>query len=391
MQILVSTLIAFLLSALLVPGVIRLADSKGWHDPVDSRKLHTIPTPRLGGIAIFWAFTLTVGLAYLVGWYAAPNGLGIRHVWMILVSALAAHVLGLLDDFTDLRARYKFLVQLAIAIGLISMGFHFRVIMVPWGSGAIDLGLFGPPLTLFWVVGVMNAVNLIDGMDGLAGGLSVIAAAIFGSFFLARGNGAAALICFSLGGALVGFLLFNLPFPRARIFMGDSGSLFLGLILAILPLLGPAQGIVEIGIMSAITILLIPIYDTIFAMMRRARAGVSFFTPDKLHVHHRLLDQGLSPLNALLRIYAAALLLGLVAISTLFVRPTVAFAMKIAVWIFFAIFFARISSRPHPAAKGKAEIKLEDSGDKSQHTGTTFVAPPRADEEAGKVHGQAYR
>ena len=205
---------------------------------------------------------------------------------LVLALGLGCHLLGLVDDFKNLSARIKLGVQLLLAIAVVALGYSFSVIEIPVAPYRLELGFLGPIITVIWIVGITNALNLIDGMDGLASGIALIGSIVWAMLYLKTGHYLPALIALSAVGAIIGFLFFN--FPPATIFMGDSGSLFLGFLLAILPLIGGKGTAMATGIVPAITICLIPILDTLAAMLRRARRGVSFFTADKFHLHHKL-------------------------------------------------------------------------------------------------------
>jgi UDP-GlcNAc:undecaprenyl-phosphate/decaprenyl-phosphate GlcNAc-1-phosphate transferase len=339
MNIVLGFLVAFLMSTASVPLILGFAHRRKLYDSVDERKIHFGNIPRLGGIGILVSFILSLFIVTVI------TGKGIQtggRFWAIILCILCVHLLGLVDDFRNLRARYKFFVELAGATLLAFVGFRFQTIVLPFGIGKFDFGAFSIPLTIIWIIGITNAVNLIDGMDGLAGGVSAISVAIYGLFFMLRADPGAALACFALLGAVLGFLVFNLP--PAKIFMGDSGALFLGFTLAVLPLIGPASGVVEISFISATTILLIPILDTFSAIIRRMRNRVSVFVPDKSHLHHKLLSLGLSVRSALLVIYGAQFFLCLVALSGFVLPSDLSFVIKISTWILFVVLFNVVSA-----------------------------------------------
>jgi len=299
-----AAMVAAILSLLLVGLSIQLARKKGWFDdPHDPRKIHTGMIPRIGGPGIALAFIVSVAL--FSGWLS--KGLPPRY-FALVGSALALHVIGLLDDFRNLRARFKFVVQLVAAGVTVAAGFSFDSINLPFVSAPFGLGFVGPAITILWIVGIANAINMIDGMDGLAGGIGLIAAASFGAIHLTLGNSGAAVVAFALVGALVGFLFFN--FPKASIFMGDSGSLFLGYVLAVLPLLDGSRQPWLLGVLPAGTILAVPIFDVFAAIIRRRRRGDSVMTPDREHLHHKLLDLGLEVRQILAIVYAVCIGLG---------------------------------------------------------------------------------
>ena len=310
---------------------------RGLFDKVNDRKMHNGNIPRLGGVGIAFSFTVTIVL--LIVWkYVGIDSLNDQFSLLpIVISGSVIFLLGLIDDLKDLRALYKFLVQLAVGVFLIAYGFRFRIIMVPWGDGTFELGLLSYPITLLWIIGITNAINLIDGIDGLAGGLSIIAASVFGIFFWVNGSLVSAQICFTLAGAILGFLIFNLP--PASIFMGDCGSLFIGFLLSLLPLLGQHTTSVEIGLVSASTILAITIFDTLMAIYRRKKANVSFFTADKGHLHHILMNYNNSNWKTLASIYGITISLSVIALSSLYSKPIISFSLKILALFAVLIFF----------------------------------------------------
>jgi len=358
---------ALLLSAISMPLIIKVAQKRELYDAVDERKIHTGNIPRLGGLGIFISF-LIVLLAYgILSQTGFETG---GHFWALALCMFLVYAVGFIDDLVDLRARYKFIVELSGAVFLVALGFRFYSIALPFQLGSIAIPSYiSYPLTVIWILGVTNALNLIDGMDGLAGGVSAFTAAVFGVFFLLGGDFGAAFICFTIMGSIFGFLIVNLP--PAKIFMGDSGALFLGFSLSILPLIGPGAGHSEIGFVPAVTVLLIPIYDTFSAIIRRTRAGLSVFSPDKLHLHHKLLDLGLSVRGALGVIYSAQVFLCLIALSGLVLPAGISFFLNIAVWLIYAALFyalglvaaGRRQSGSGDSASGSASETEPESGD----------------------------
>lgn len=335
----VAFIFALALAAAMIPNIILFAHKKRLFDASGERKLHKGQIPRLGGIGVFAAFILTISsFAFLEIRFRRDVSGDLRY-WPIFGALIAMFLLGLADDLKSLRARFKAFIQLVAAILVVSMGFRFRVIFIPWGDGILHLGFLSVPLTIAWIVGVTNAMNLIDGMDGLLGGITVIASLAFGLFFSARNDVSSMVICFSLAGACVGFLIYNLPNPSARIFMGDAGALFIGFALSVLPLLNQTDTSAEIGFISAIVILGIPIVDTLAAIIRRLRARVHFFTPDRGHLHHMLLDLGYSVREILARTYGACIILSLSALSTLIFPQVASFSIKIvALVVLFSVY-----------------------------------------------------
>lgn len=289
---------ALMVSVILIPPVSHLAISVGGIDTPDERKVHYNETPRLGGIAIFCAFLFTV-LFFI----------DIDHqLKSFLAGAVVIFLTGLADDLTGLSPRYKFVGEiLAATVAVISGGINLTTLGNPLGFGEIELGFFSFPFTVFALVGVMNAINLIDGLDGLAGGTSAVSCLAFGVLAWKTGNYTLLALIVALLGAVIGFLRYN-TYP-AHIFMGDSGSLFLGYCMGIFPifLLNHAKGLVSP--VTPLMILCVPILDTLVVMTGRLMRGKSILNPDKTHIHHRLLKMGLGHRFSVLFIYGLSYLL----------------------------------------------------------------------------------
>ena len=234
----------------------------------------------------------------------------------------------------------KLAVQVCASLLVICAGFRFLTILIPVEPYRISLMWVAYPLTFVWLIGMTNAVNLIDGMDGFAGGISTIIAASFSVFFLIRGNIMAAVISLALAGATVGFLVFNLP--PAKIFMGDSGSLFLGFMLGVLPILDRSSSSYSMNLVSLITLMAIPVLDVLSAILRRGRRGVSFMTADNEHIHHKLLGLGLSTRGALAVLFGLQVLLSVVGLSTLYFLEG-AFYLNLAAWVIAVGFFVGVN------------------------------------------------
>jgi len=347
---LIFILLSCALASTLVPAILYFANKQGLYDKIDERKIHNGNIPRLGGVGIASAFLATLVVMKLFQAPLADEFSDMYSIWPILVSGAVMFSIGLIDDLRDLRARTKFIIEGLVAVSLMAWGFRFKVIMIPWGDGTLSLGLLSYPITFLWIVGITNAMNLIDGLDGLAGGIAFIASLTFGLFFWAQGSIMSSELCFAVAGSVAGFLIFNLP--PAKIFMGDSGSLFLGFCMAILPLLGQGETKADVGIISASTILAIPIFDTFAAMYRRRKAHVSFFTADMGHLHHILLGRVKSSSLVLLIIYAIEILLASAALTTLFLTRawslSVKFGALVAIGIFFSLINRRMSKVDNP-------------------------------------------
>ncbi|ASR45584.1 MraY family glycosyltransferase [Paenibacillus kribbensis] len=301
------------LALLLTPLVKKFAVKVGAVDVPNARKVHTRIMPRLGGLGIFLAFLLSL-LAILP---FVPDGMlssrDINFIAAFLIGGTMITLIGALDDRFDLNAKLKFLAQIAVAC-MVVFAFDIRVdfVNVPFQDAYSSLeSWISVPLTIFWIVGVTNAINLIDGLDGLAAGVSGIAIGTIFVMSLLMGNYMVAMLCLVLLGSIIGFLFFN--FHPAKIFMGDTGSLFLGFSLAMLSMLGFKQ----IAIVSFITPLIIigvPLSDTFFAIIRRKLQKKPIFSPDKGHLHHCLRELGFSHRQTVLIIYGIAAFFGVLAV-----------------------------------------------------------------------------
>jgi UDP-GlcNAc:undecaprenyl-phosphate GlcNAc-1-phosphate transferase len=240
------------------------------------------------------------------------------------------HGLGLVDDFANLRAPFKFVLQVVAAALVTAGGFTIANIWVPI-VGGVRLGLFAFPATVIWIVGISNAMNFMDGIDGLAGGIAVFSALSLGIMMLLQGRAEPALVAFTLLGAVLGFLFFNLP--PARIFMGDSGSLLLGFILAVIPLLGAPGGTAPREMLAPLTILTIPIFDMAAAIGRRLREKRKIHSPDKEHIHHKLLAIGMRDTRVILLLYCCCAYFGAAAIASISLPRTASDLLLAVVWV----------------------------------------------------------
>ncbi|MBK9519308.1 MAG: undecaprenyl/decaprenyl-phosphate alpha-N-acetylglucosaminyl 1-phosphate transferase [Anaeromyxobacter sp.] len=306
-----------LVGAVATPMVRELAHRYGALDHgLTSRKIHGRPVPRLGGIAIVLAF-----FAPLAALFFVSSEVG-RRFWSDSTTALALFggglaiaALGILDDLRGCNAKTKFFVQFAVSAAMYWAGFRIDQVSHPFGP-PISLGLFALPFTMFWIAGVINAMNLIDGLDGLAGGVAFIAVATIFTLAAVRGDALMLLFAAALGGAILGFLLYN--FNPATIFMGDTGSMFLGFVLATAAIRTSSKSTTAVAIVVPILALGIPISDTLLAIGRRAVRGAPLFSADRGHLHHRLIDRGLSHRAAVLVIYGGATVFGAAALLVSF-------------------------------------------------------------------------
>ncbi|MBB5324233.1 UDP-GlcNAc:undecaprenyl-phosphate GlcNAc-1-phosphate transferase [Anoxybacillus tepidamans] len=320
MQAIMAFFASFLTVIVVTPLVIKFAIKIGAIDKPNERKVHTRIMPRLGGLAIF----IGVIVGYFVG--------GVYHeqVTGITVGAILIVLIGMLDDLYELSPKVKFLGQLVVAGLVVASGLKVELLTIPF-IGKFDVGLWSYPITVFWIVGITNAINLIDGLDGLSAGISAIGVA---TIAVLAGMADKVLI-FTLSliilGSIIGFLFYN--FHPAKIFMGDTGALFLGYAISVLSLLGLYKSVTLFSFVVPVIILGVPIFDTTFAIIRRIVNKKPISAPDKSHLHHRLLALGFSHRNTVLLIYCFGIMFGVSAIlfssSTLWQSIFILFALLV--------------------------------------------------------------
>lgn len=303
-------MIALGVALIVTPGVIAFARRTGALDKPDARKVHERPIPRIGGIGIYAAFIVSI-LVQLLFVELTPEFM--TSIIGLMVGGTIIVVIGIIDDYCDLPAKVKLLGQI-IAAAVLVIVFDVRIDFItdPLGD-FIYLEFFAIPATIFWIVGLTNTVNLIDGLDGLAAGVSSIAAVTIFLVAMEEGIPFVAMVTAALAGAAVGFLYYN--FNPARIFMGDTGSMFLGFMLAGISVVGAVKSAATIALIVPILALGLPILDTTFAIVRRARNHRPIFKPDKGHLHHRLLARGFTQKQAVLLMYVVSALFGLCALA----------------------------------------------------------------------------
>jgi UDP-GlcNAc:undecaprenyl-phosphate GlcNAc-1-phosphate transferase len=304
---------AAVVSFLLTPLVRRIAIRYGAIDQPDERRVNKRPVPRGGGVAVAIAF-ISITLAMLalnavVEFVVIPPNVQLTELVGLLLGGALATAFGVIDDALDLRARWQFAGQLGLALFAIAMGYVVDFIANPVGTGIIRLaGPVAIGFSVLWIAGMINSINFIDGLDGLSSGIGLIAAVTLGVISLTPqvGQPFIAVLCFALAGSLLGFLRWN--FHPATIFVGTSGVMFLGYTLALLSILGIAK------VAVAMLVLGVPIIDAFWIIVRRLAQRRSPFSPDRGHLHHRLLDVGLSHRQTVLLIYAICIALALIAV-----------------------------------------------------------------------------
>lgn len=300
--------VALVISFLMTPIVKTFAYKVGAIDvPKDARRMHHEPIPRLGGLAIFIGFMVSILLF--------ANIRSDRQMQGILMGAVMIVILGVVDDITPLPAMFKFVVQIAAALIPTLHGVVIHVISNPnltssnayWNMGKLSI-----PITVLWIVAITNSVNLIDGLDGLANGVSAISATTVLVIAMLVSESQVAIVMAALVGACVGFMPYNTN--PAKMFMGDTGSTFLGFILATMSIQGLFKFYAIISFAVPFLILGLPIFDTAFAFIRRLAHGQSPMHADRGHIHHRLVDMGLSQKQAVAILYVVSAILGLSAV-----------------------------------------------------------------------------
>ncbi|MEQ1749030.1 MAG: MraY family glycosyltransferase [Prosthecobacter sp.] len=300
--------------------------------PDGRRKQHDKPIPRLGGLPIFVVLILGASVMLLMG----------RMRWnewgpILLCNALMFSV-GFFDDLKALGARVKLVGQIGVALILYSMGLSVDVLSNPFGTGGLELGWWSLPVTLLWLIAIPNIINLIDGMDGLAGGFGLFLSLTLAFIGYVSGSPEVILVSTIMAGALTGFLFFN--FPPAKIFLGDGGAYLIGFFVASVSLKSSNKGSIIAALLVIVIALGVPILDTAFAILRRSIRGVPIFSADAEHIHHRLILLGYSKGRALLAMYSVCAVLSLVGISILLTKG-VALPIAGAVLFLMAIGAAR--------------------------------------------------
>ena len=374
-------LTAAIVAFITTPVVRTLAFRVGAVDvPRDNRRMHNHPIPRMGGLAIFFGFILSA-LIFV------PLDAPLRGM---LLGAVIIVILGIFDDIYALPALPKLLVQIAAATVAVLMGNQIEVLSNPniFSSNPYwDLGFLSIPISVFWIVGITNAVNLIDGLDGLAVGVSSIAAITMLAVALLTGNMAIAVTMAALAGACIGFMPYNLN--PAKIFMGDTGSTFLGYMLATVSIMGLFKFYAVISFAVPFLILGLPIFDTANAIIRRVAEGRSPMSPDRGHVHHKLIDMGFNQKQAVAILYAISATLGLTAVvltSSGEVKAIVLLLAVLAVILVGAcIIYGAEHWTRHDPPNGDEQ---SDGADAPSQTQDTVDTQPDAAQEEKKDNGQ---
>ena len=333
-KLLVALAVAFIISFAATPIVKSFAVQVGAIDvPDNDRHLHKKPIPRMGGLAIFFGFLLSVLL------FAEINA----QIRGILLGSILIVIVGAIDDVLNLNAWLKFAVQIIAAVIAVLSGVVINVLSSPLDITeveAVTIGILSVPVTILWIVGVTNSVNLIDGLDGLACGVSAIASVtmLVVAMLVPDVSDNVALLLAALVGACLGFIPYNLN--PAKIFMGDTGALLLGYVMATVSVIGMFKFYTVVTFIVPMLALAVPLMDTTFAFTRRILRGQSPFHADRGHFHHKLLDMGFSQKQAVAVLYSISAILGLAAVlltTTGLIRnvlAVIAFVIAVCVWLF---------------------------------------------------------
>jgi UDP-GlcNAc:undecaprenyl-phosphate/decaprenyl-phosphate GlcNAc-1-phosphate transferase len=326
---------AVLTSFLLTRTVRNIANARGWaYAPASSRHIHKDPIPRLGGIAIFTAFVfIAVTMIAIPGLPGLDRTLSTRTILFILGPATLVFLLGLYDDFHPVKPLVKFAVQ-AVAATLLYLG-GFGVFQLPLFFGSNKLGWLALPLTILWVLWITNAFNLLDGVDGLAAGSALFSTLTVFVISLIGGNLLVSSLTLALAGTILGFLRFN--FNPATIFLGDSGSLFIGFMLSALALAGAGKTPTIVAVAIPVVSFGLPVLETMLSVVRRFLSGQPLFVADRGHIHHKLLERGFSQRQVVLILYSVSAACGLLSLFLLYPSGSlvgiVLFVIGAGVWM----------------------------------------------------------
>lgn len=301
-------------SLALTPVVRRICERFGWLDePRDQRRVHRKAVPRLGGVAIFVSILLALAVLPFIHNLVTRSLSGVRFGFVtVFAPATLVFLLGVYDDLRGTGARFKFLVQGLAGLLFYLLGGHIETLSIPFVGSVALPQVLSCALTVLWVTAISNAFNLIDGMDGLATGAALFASLVMLIVSLLLGNPLVAVVALALCGALIGFLRYN--FNPASIFLGDSGSLFIGFVLAALSVEGAQKASTAVAVAIPLIAFGLPLLDTGFAMARRFVSGKPIFQGDQEHIHHNLLERGWSQRRVAVVLYLVCALFGLVAL-----------------------------------------------------------------------------
>ena len=374
--VLLALILAAVIAFATTPLVKMLSVKVGAIDvPRDNRRMHDHPIPRMGGLAIFFGFIVSVLL--LLPLDGQKQGM--------LLGAVIIVILGIFDDIYALSAKLKFVVQIAAALVAVCSGNVIRVLSNPniFSDNPVwQLGWLSYPVTILWIVAITNAVNLIDGLDGLACGVSTISSVTMLVIALLVSEGDVAVMMAALAGACIGFLPYNLN--PAKIFMGDTGATFLGFILATVSVQGMFKLPTIISFVAPFLMLGLPIFDVTFAVIRRVSHGQNPMSPDRSHIHHRLIDMGFSQKQAVGILYVVSAILGLSAVVL-----TASSALKAMIFLVATALAGLVAARIflNGNAGKKQPEKTEQKPENRPEPGESAQAPEPPENREDGEHG----
>ena len=348
---LMTFILAMIVAFAMTPVVRKLAFRiKAVDVPKDSRRMHKKPIPLIGGLAIFVGFMVAlVSFSHIDGQMIA-----------IIAGACKIVATGIIDDIYDVPAIIKLCVQIVAALIPVLSGVVIQNLTNPFAdSGSLHLGIFAIPVTVFWIVAIVNAVNFIDGLDGLACGVSAISSITMFIVAYMVSEGDVVFAIAALAGACLGFLPFN--FNPAKIFMGDTGSMFLGYILATISIQGLFKMYAVVSFAVPFVALALPLSDIVFAVVRRVARGQSPFAADRGHIHHKLIDMGLDQKQSVLILYCLSIVLGV--ISVIMTKTGEGKLLILAIALIFAVFIALSAMLSGKKNNARSE---DASGDKKE-------------------------
>ena len=356
---LTSFIISFVFVCAVTPALIKIGKKFGFVDQVNQRKIHRGAIPRIGGIAISIGTMLPILHLFII--FKLRNIVDIETTNNMLLyfgGGLAISFLGLIDDIKGVNAKIKLLFQTVIAIVATQHGALIQSLPMPWGR--LELGFLGYIITVLWIVCIINAFNLIDGMDGLSSGITLFSSLTLAILAIVNGYLSVAVVALALAGAVTGFLIFN--FNPAKIFMGDSGSMFIGYILAILSLRGQSKAHAIVSILVPIIAMGLPILDTTLAFLRRILRHQSVFMADKQHIHHFLLSLGFNQRKTVLILYSISISFTILAMIMIFNNNINTFLILL---VFVIIVFVIITKLGYvEMIYGRFRVKKENSLEK---------------------------
>jgi UDP-N-acetylmuramyl pentapeptide phosphotransferase/UDP-N-acetylglucosamine-1-phosphate transferase len=344
-MLLFALLLAVTLEMMVLPRIIYIAKKKNIYDIPCARKSHRNPIPRLAGISFFPVLLFVFSVCALIYSYcASPDSIGIyepalKRLLGLITGNLLILGIGIKDDIVGVRYKHKMIIQFLAAVLLVASGLYINDFNGLFGIHEVSFWI-GVPFTVLLAMFIMNAINLIDGADGLASGISGVALISFAILFLIRGMFFYTLICTILVGILIPFFYYNVFYPSRKIFMGDTGSLTLGFLLAYLgvrfAMNTPENNYEQFRapVMIALSAMFIPIFDALRVMLGRALEGKSMFLPDRRHIHHKLLDLGFSHRKVMVSLVLCACLFVLINVALLSILDlNIIFALDIILWM----------------------------------------------------------